>query len=364
MIHTSAPGKLMIAGEWAVLEGYPCIVAAVNRRVHCQVEEKSPDESIEIELTDFSLSAKVLFANNRLTVVSGKDERLRFAIAAVETTLQYMGRAKTFKLVTWNEKTEINDGKVKLGFGSSSAAVVAIISAVLAFHDIGISSVPEKVRIYKLATIAHYRAQGKIGSAFDIAAATFGGVIIYKRFDSYWLEEQLKNSALVEVVNKRWPMMSAEAIELPKSMNIRVAWTGVSASTSAMIKKMNKFREEKRKLYKDIYSNIGHLVNDLADAIKENDKERIIKLLNENHLLLSELTKKSRVSIETKELRKLHDIASKYGAGKISGAGGGDCGIGISFSKNEAEKMEKNWSANGLRVIDVKIDSEGAKIHA
>jgi len=363
MIHTSAPGKLMIAGEWAVLEGYPCIVAAVNMRVHCQVEEKSPDESIEIELKDFSLSAKVLFANNRLTVVSGKDEKLRFAIAAVETTLQYMGRAKTFKLVTWNEKTEINDGKVKLGFGSSSAAVVAIISAVLVFHGVGISSVPEKVRIYKLAAVAHYRAQGKIGSAFDIAAATFGGVIIYKRFDSHWLEEQLKNIALREVVNKRWPMMSVEAIELPKSMDIRVAWTGSSASTSEMIKKMNKFREEKRRLYKDICSNIGHVVNELTAAIKENDKKRIIKLLNENHLILSELTKKSKVSIETDKLRELHKIASKYGAGKLSGAGGGDCGIGVCFSRTNAKKMEKNWSENGLHVIDVEIEDDGVKIH-
>src|SRR3989344_638447 len=107
MIHTSAPGKLMIAGEWAVIEGYPCIVAAVNRRVHCTIEEKDPDEAIEIELKDFNLNAKALFANNRLTIISGNDEKLKYAKAAIETALQYLGKSKIFHLVTWNENTQV-----------------------------------------------------------------------------------------------------------------------------------------------------------------------------------------------------------------------------------------------------------------
>ncbi len=365
MIHTSAPGKLMIAGEWAVLEGYPCIVAAVNRRVHCQISEKDPDTAIEIELKDFGVKANALFANNKLTIISGNDEKLKFAKAAVETALQYIGKAKTFRLVTWNEKTEIKKGKEtkKLGFGSSSAAVVAIISAVLAFNGIGISSVHAKLRIYKLSAIAHYRAQGKIGSAFDIAAATFGGMIIYKRFDAHWLEEQLKKHALKQVVDKKWPTLSIEAIELPKGMSINVAWTGESASTSEMVKKMNEFKEKELKFYRDIYSNIGNLVEELVDSMKENDKDRIIELLNDNHLMLAKLTKKSKVNVETRELRKLHEIARKYGAGKLSGAGGGDCGIGICFDKSKAEKMRKVWSASGLNVIDVKIGDDGVKLH-
>ena len=365
MIHVSAPGKLMLAGEWAVLEGYPCIVTAVNRRVHCQIEEKDPTESIEIELKDFNINSKALFANNRLTIISGDNEKLKFAKAAVEIALQYVTKPKTFGLVTWNEKTEIKkgNGTKKLGFGSSSAAVVAIISAVLTFHGIGIASVPEKIRVYKLAAIAHYRAQGKIGSAFDIAAATFGGVITYRRFDAHWLEEQLKSNSLRGVVNKRWPQFSAEAINLPKGTNLLVAWSGKEASTSGMMQKMNQFRENDPKAYKNIYSNIGYLVEDLIDAIKENDKEKILKLLNENHLLLSELTKKSGVDIEIKELRKLHDIASKYGAGKLSGAGGGDCGIGVCFSSATADKLRRAWSAGSLNIIDVKIDDDGVKLH-
>ena len=54
MIHCSAPGKLMIAGEWAVLEGKPCIVAAVNKHVHSTVEPLSGNY-ISVSIDDFKL---------------------------------------------------------------------------------------------------------------------------------------------------------------------------------------------------------------------------------------------------------------------------------------------------------------------
>ena len=127
---------------------------------------------------------------------------------------------------------------------------------------------------------------------------------------------------------------------------------------------MSEFKEKDLNAYRDIYLRIDSLVEDLADAIKDEDGEEIIKLVNENHLLLSELTKKSKVNIETKELRKMHEIAKKYGAGKLSGAGGGDCGIGVCFDKDKSEKMKKAWQANGLDVIDVKISDDGVKLHA
>src|SRR3989344_3750398 len=113
MIHVSAPGKLMIAGEWAVIEGYPCIVAAINRRVHCEIEEKDSDEAIEIELKDYDVRAKALFYNDKLTIISGDNEKLKFAKAAVETALQYLRKSSTFRLLTWNESTEVKTTKGK-----------------------------------------------------------------------------------------------------------------------------------------------------------------------------------------------------------------------------------------------------------
>mgnify|MGYP000138420300 CR=1 FL=1 len=53
MIKISAPGKLFLSGEWAVLEvGNPGVVAAVNRRVFVEIEES---DVISVSVDDFGI---------------------------------------------------------------------------------------------------------------------------------------------------------------------------------------------------------------------------------------------------------------------------------------------------------------------
>src|SRR3972149_4143519 len=135
MIHVSAPGQLMIAGEWAVLEpGNPAIVAAVNKRVPCKILES---KRIEIELKDFSIRSSSVFKNNNLefTTKLTEEEKKKsiFTKTEIETTLRYLGKHKSFKIITWGENTTIK-GK-KIGFGSSAAATVAIIASLFAFNN-------------------------------------------------------------------------------------------------------------------------------------------------------------------------------------------------------------------------------------
>ena len=40
MIEASAPGKLVLSGEYAVLSGGPALVAAVDRRVTCTLSSR------------------------------------------------------------------------------------------------------------------------------------------------------------------------------------------------------------------------------------------------------------------------------------------------------------------------------------
>jgi len=58
----------------------------------------------------------------------------------------------------------------------------------------------------------------------------------------------------------------------------------------------------------------------------------------------------------------LSEIANKAGAaGKLSGAGGGDCGIAVCFSANVADKIRKQWQEAGLYLLDANIDYDGIK---
>ncbi len=55
-MHHSAPGKLFLSGEWAILEvGNPGLVAAVDKRVHSIVED---DDKIQIVIDDFGIDCE------------------------------------------------------------------------------------------------------------------------------------------------------------------------------------------------------------------------------------------------------------------------------------------------------------------
>ncbi|MDI6721608.1 MAG: hypothetical protein QMD85_04410, partial [Candidatus Aenigmarchaeota archaeon] len=188
MVHFSAPGKQFICGEWAILElGTKGLVAAVNKRVHAQVEESG---SISISIDSFGINdLKVEFNGSNLIFysdISSIKDKLQFIKEAVEISLMFLEEQKIplqlFSIRTWGEGVQL-EGEKKIGFGSSAAATVAIIASLLSFHGYNAS----KDEVYKLSAISHYYAQGKVGSAFDVAASTYGGVFVYSRFDPEYL---------------------------------------------------------------------------------------------------------------------------------------------------------------------------------
>src|SRR3989339_340377 len=100
-IKASAPGKLMLFGEHAVIYGYPCIVTTVSSRIYVEVEKTSGQ---------FKIDAPQV-----------KDTRF-----VEETVKQFCEKYEV------NNKILIktfSDFSSKFGFGSSSAVTVATITA-------------------------------------------------------------------------------------------------------------------------------------------------------------------------------------------------------------------------------------------
>ncbi len=361
-VHASAPGKMMIAGEWAVLEvGNPCIVAAVNKRVHAVVSES---RKMTVEVDDFNIkNVEAQFDGQRIEWLNAEEkqkEKLIFLKGAIETTLQYIGDYRPFHIRGWGEDTSVYvDGvQKKIGFGSSAASVVAAVTSIMAFHGYEL----EKELIYKLSAIAHYFAQGKVGSAFDVAASTYGGISVYKRFDSKWLVEELQQHTVREIAEKKWPHFYSEQLPLDDEMKILIAWTKESASTVNLVREMDNFKKSQPDEYGRIYSQIAQTVTSLISAWKSSDKEIILKLLKQNKMLLTELTEKSGLPIEIHSLRLLADVP-EGAAAKLSGAGGGDCGIAVCYDSATASEIKEKWAGAGLYPLDVSIDKEGVKIH-
>ena len=362
----SAPGKLFISGEWAILDvGNYGLVAAVNNRVHVSIE---PASHMTITAEEFDIhDAKAEYTSGKLLVHADEKQKetLKLFGEAISTSLKFLEEHKVqpmpFKITTNSSDTQFDTpaGRKKVGFGSSAAVVVAAVAAVLDFHEYKAS----KEEIYKLSTIAHYYAQGKVGSAFDVAASTYGGLFVYSRFDPEWLTKKIDSGEpLAKIVGEKWPSLVIEEVEVPSDFRMLVGWTGDSASTSAMIKQMNIFKDSSKDEYDELTGAIARTAWDAIEAFKKDERERFLGLLTKNESLLRRLGEASGVPIETPELKKLSEIADDYSAaGKLSGAGGGDCGIAVCFDEVTANNVVSAWEDEGLIPLDVTIDREGTR---
>jgi len=366
----SAPGKVFISGEWSVLRpGNSCVVAAVDKKVNVIVK-KSKDESIDLSIKDFNINnLKAKFVKNRLQFNQklNKDERqyTLYLQNSIETVGKYLGGVEPFEMITEGESTNIKiNGKVKkLGFGSSASSTVGVIAALMRYHGYQLDKDISREEIYKLAAIANYFAQNKVGSGFDIASSTYGGLIQYKRFDPDWLSSQLLlNKSVKEIVNQNWTGFNVASLSLPKNFNLLVGWTNKSASTSEMVRDLYKWRDNAQEEFDKQFDRIDSIVKELISALKSNNKEKVLVCLRENHKLLSELGKTSSVNIEIPELKQMAEIANKHGgAGKLAGAGGGDIGIAVSFDKDISSRIVEDWEKHGIKYVDTKISRNGVK---
>ncbi len=131
MIKVSAPGKLMLLGEHAVVYGYPCIVTAVSQRLEVSVS-KIDDIPMDRRFVDAAIRAWG----------DGKD--YAFSIKSA-----FSG---------------------KYGFGSSAAVTVAALKAM--------RPIVENWVLFDAAYKIVLDVQG-VGSGFDVAAATYGGTLYF-----------------------------------------------------------------------------------------------------------------------------------------------------------------------------------------
>ena len=83
-------------------------------------------------------------------------------------------------------------------------------------------------------------------------------------------------------------------------------------------------------------------------GIRTGDKELIQQSVNNGGQLLEKLHK----SIYSNELVNLVKAAENLDiCAKSSGAGGGDCGIAISFNENDTEELLKRWKNEDIELL-------------
>lgn len=340
MIETSVPGKLFIAGEYAVVEpGHPAIIVAVDQFINVTIEGARKNGSIQsAQYSD--LPIRWTRRNGEL-VLDHRENPFHYILAAIRLTEKYAqekGTLLSFYDLKVTSELDNSNGR-KYGLGSSGAVTVATVKALNLYYDLKV----DRLTQFKIAALAHLAVQGN-GSCGDIAASCYGGWLAFSTFDHEWVLRKQQEWTLTQLLTSDWPELSIRPLIVPKSLRLLIGWTGSPASTSDLVDQVYQSKEAKEKGYAKFLADSKDCVNRLIDGFLNEDSRTIKKMITENRKLLVGLSSLTGVTIETPALKKLCDLAETYrGAAKSSGAGGGDCGIVIVDQKTGILPLMSAW---------------------
>jgi phosphomevalonate kinase len=319
LMGASAPGKLMVSGEYAVLEGAVAVVASVNVRVYARWSLAATDTG---EVAPTAARFLEAAATRKLAEAAARPVHGELSIDANE--LRRAGR--------------------KLGLGSSAAASVAAAGAVLATAGEDLSDACVQRRAFELALAGH-KAIAPEGSGADVAAAALGGFVRF-RIDGGQLAE-------------------AEPIAWPAQVITRVVWTGKEASTAAFVRAVRAFEARDPLAYGRIRAGLHEQAARFVAAIDAAELAEIPRAASSYGESMGALGQAAGVAIMTSELQQVAALAQSYGGGaKPSGAGGGDVAIAFFLGEADARAFEDACQEKGLEVLDLQLGAPGVRAEA
>lgn len=350
-VNAKAPGKLFIAGEYAVVEPeQPSVIVAIDRFISVTVFPVS---------TDFgTLHSKVLSdqplkwtrSEKGLTFAEPAENTaiVKAAIDVAETYLTELGKPLSYYDMLI-ESEMVNEEGIKYGLGSSGAVTVAVIEALLNAYSVSVSD----LSLYKLASLAHLSLNSN-GSFGDLAAASFTGWIAYTRFNQKSLLPHLKKLSIKELIARPWDQLSIEPLLPPESLSLLVGWTGTPASTESLVSQSKSSGHDSA--FSSFLEASKACVSRLIKALKAQDSKGIMREISLNRELLLEMADKKSIELETPLLHRLCKVAGDhFASAKTSGAGGGDCGIALIPKQFDSSLLTTDWEAEGIVPLDITV---------
>ncbi|MFE6921566.1 phosphomevalonate kinase [Nocardia sp. NPDC057663] len=393
MISCRAPGKLFIAGEYAVVEpGHLAVLTAVDRYATATVTDAAtgvtggfvtvtdPAARVTGEfgtvtgapaaVTDASAGVVVTLRSDLdggVTLACGREgDRLVpltpdagvpaafayvFAAASViDRLLAERGIPSRPYEVDVTADLGDADGR-KYGLGSSAAVTVATVAALGQFHELELTAM-QRYRLAMLATIAvNPRASGG-----DVAVSTWGGWLAYGSPDRAVVAEIAAAEGIDAALRAPWPGLSVRPLPTPTGLAVQVGWTGNPASTPALVAGLGAAtRAPGDRATFNARSN--ECVQRLLTAVEADDSAGVGSEIDCARELLLELDETSGLGIMTPRLHALCAAGAAVGApAKPSGAGGGDCGIALVDRTRTAAitELTDRWVAAGIRPLPLR----------
>ena len=317
-------GKLYLAGEYAVLTpGCGAVIQFIPIYLSATIQEANTYQLVS-DLFGY-----------KVDLTSNKDYALiQETIQLMEEWVKDQGIApKPFDLHLRGTLGE--EGK-KYGIGSSGSVVLLVIKAMAALYEIDLS--PDL--LFRLAAVVLVQ-RGDNGSMGDLACIAYEDLIYYQSFDRAWLHEVLTSQPLSQVLELDWNYQ-IRVIQPAVSYDFLVGWTKEPAISSDLIRQVKGAINEV--FLKESQSAVENLEKGLLEGNKKGIKTSIERA-DQNLKALNPL-------IYTPALKELQQATDGLSAcAKSSGAGGGDCGIALSFDPLETQTLIERWTEKKIEII-------------
>jgi mevalonate kinase len=309
MVTVSAPGKIHLMGEHAVVYGHPAFLAAINKRT----------------------SVTVAPYKNGIHIVSNDSAECVQKIATlVVKHLRLSGDPDVTISVT-------SDIPVGYHLGSSAAVAVATVGALLFF----LKKVWNPTLINQLAYEAEKLHHGN-PSGGDNTTSTFGGFLWFRKeltfLNSIWQLPKLTKSKLTNffLINTGKP--EETTCEMVTSVGVRV--------------KTNPF------LMEQIFSANEVQTKRVAEALKNGDQQMLTDAIRNGERTLEEMgVVSARV---TPFIRKIEEAE---GAAKILGGGGCKNGVGFLLCFHpDRNNIQKICDEEHYSIEEIRLGEEGVRL--
>ncbi len=323
-VQATAPGKIVLCGEYAVLEGAPAVAMAVDRRARVSVTDSAGPGHTVIAPGHTDREGRFTMEDGRFSWLRNGDPFPLLA-ALMRATGRDLPGCTAITLDT--RSFYAADSGEKLGIGGSAALAAALAAVIRTLSGCEVSA-------FDLALAAHRELQHGVGSGIDVACSIHGGLLEY-------CMGRGRTAAL------RWPV----------GLSFAVFFSGRSADTAAKLQKLTAA---------DRTGSSSRLAAAAERAAAAWRSASVPEILTETRGYVDAL---QRFSVDRRLgvfeaghdvlVRAADEAAVVY---KPCGAGGGDIGIALSDNTRQLAEFAERVAVARFRPQRLALDPAGVKL--
>jgi mevalonate kinase len=310
MSTSSAPGKIILFGEHAVVYGRPALAVPVIQ-VHADVEVlDSSRAGMWIDAPDINVHAKLnTFPSDH-------------PIASVIHNFLFLSRVSLFPSLDIKITSTI---PVASGLGSGAAVTVALVRALSLHLNHPMTDEEVNAFAYEIEKLHHGTPSG-----IDNTVVTYARPV-------YFIKHPPSPGG-------RGAGGEVETFKVGQPFTIVIGDTGISAPTKESVADVRRLWMNDKARWETVFDKIGEIAFTARRAIEAGKTEMLGELMDENHTLLQKLT------VSSPELDRLVEAARDGGAMGAKMSGGGRGGNMIALVKPElAESVSLSLKEAGAR---------------